>query len=42
MASLLGNLSYGFGNDGVVWYEFIYELVANIIWYVLIDTGDVI
>ena len=42
MASLLGDLSYGFGDDGVVWYEFISELVANINGYVLIETGDVI
>ena len=42
MASLLGDLSYGFGDDGVVWYDFISELVANINWYQLIGTGDVI
>ena len=42
MSSLLGDLSYGFGDDGVVWYDFISELVTNINWYVLIETGDVI
>ena len=42
MTSLLGNLSYGFGDDGVAWYDFIYEVVANINGYMLIDTGDVI
>ena len=42
MTSLLGNLSYGFGDDGVVWYVFFSELVANINGCVLIETGDVI
>ena len=42
MASLLGDLSYAFGDDGVVWYDFISELVANMNGYVLIDTGDLI
>ena len=42
MASLLGDLSYAFGDDGVVWYDFISELVANMNGYVLIETGDVI
>ena len=30
MASILGDSYYGFGNDGVVWYDLIYELVDNI------------
>ena len=42
MTSLLGNYSYGFGDGGVVWYDFIYELVANITLYVFLDNGDVI
>ena len=42
MTSLLGDLSYGFGHDGIVWYDFIYDLVADINGCVLIDTGDVI
>ena len=42
MVSLLGDLSHGFGDGGVVWYDFISELVAKISWYMLVDTGDVI
>ena len=30
MASLLGDASDGFGDDYVVRYDYIYELVANI------------
>ena len=42
MVSLLDDLSYGFGNVSVVWYDFISELVAKMNGYVLIETGDVI
>ena len=42
MASLLGDVLDGFGNDGVVCYEFMSELVDNINGYVLIYTGGVI
>ena len=34
--SLLGDVSYGFGNYDVVWYEFMFGLVANITGYVLL------
>ena len=37
-----GVTTWWFGDDGVVWYDFISELVANINGYMLIDTGDVI
>ena len=42
MLSLFGDLSYSFGDDGIVWYVFISELVTNINGYVLIETGDLI
>ena len=42
MVSLIGDLSDGFVNNGVVWYDFMSEQVANINGYVLIDTGGVI
>ena len=40
--TLIGNLSYGFGYDGVVCYDFLSEQVHNINNCVLIETGDVI
>ena len=42
IVSLLGDVSYGFGDDGVVWYEIISELVSKTNGYLLIDTGGVI
>ena len=42
MSLLLGDVYDCFKDDGVAWHEFTYELVANIIGYVLIDTGGVI
>ena len=42
MVSLLGDVYDGFGDYGVVWYEFMSELVVNIDGYVLIDTYGVI
>ena len=30
MESLLGDVSGGFGDDGLVWYNYIYELFSNI------------
>ena len=42
MESLLGDVSDGFSGDGVLWYDFISELVASINGNVLIDTGGVI
>ena len=42
MASLLGDVSDGFVYDGVVWYDFISEIVATINGDVLIDTSGMI
>ena len=42
MTSLLGGVYYGFGDDGVFLYNFISELVANVVGYVLIGTGGMI
>ena len=42
MSSLLGDVSDGFVDDGVVWYEFMYKLVSNINGYMLIDTVSLI
>ena len=42
MVPLLGDVSDGFGYCGEVMYAFMYELVANINRYVLIDTGNFI
>ena len=42
MESLLGELYGGFGDDGLVWYGFMSELVANNNVYVLIDTYGLI
>ena len=42
MTLILGNISDGFVDDGVVWYEFMSKLVANINGYVLIDTCGMI
>ena len=39
---LLGNESYGFGNQGLVWYDLMSELVSNINEYGLIGTDVVI
>ena len=42
MSSLLCDVSDGFVDDGVVWYEFMYKLVSNINGYMLIDTVGLI
>ena len=42
MVSLLGDVSDGFVNEGVFWYDFISELVPKINGHVLIYTGSVI
>ena len=42
MVPILGDVYDGFGYCGEVLYAFMYELVANINRYVLIDTGNVI
>ena len=42
MEPILGDIYDGFVYGGVVWYEFIPELVAIINMYVLIGTSDVI
>ena len=42
MALLLGDVSDGFVNDRVIWYDLMSELVDNINGYMLIDTGGVI
>ena len=40
MSSLLGDVSDDFGDDGVVMYDCMSELVANKNGQVFIDTGD--
>ena len=42
MVSPIGDVSGGFEDDGVVWYEFMSELVSKINGYVFIETGGVI
>ena len=42
MASLLGGVSGGFGDYGVVCYDFMSELIADIYGCVLIDTDVVV
>ena len=43
MASIIGDVSDGFGDNGVVWYNFMFEPVPNIKrGGALIDTGNVI
>ena len=39
---ILGDVSDGFGDDGVFWYDFMSELVSKINGYVLVDTGGLI
>ena len=42
IVSLLGIVCDGFGDDGVVWYEFFSKLVSNINGYMLISIGGLV
>ena len=42
MTSILGDASASFGNDGIVFFDFMSKLVASINGYVFIFTGAMI